>query len=317
MRVFFFVLLTTFVCCSVTLAEEKFPDISKMSDKELSNIPKNVQDRIPLKELLKRTHGEEFTPNIMLSVSFGLAKLMYFNPMPEKQIREAIKKFQRDIGQDQTGELTMGQLDELLRRANRLSDNPIYVPGLGETLDVFGEEDYVTTEGTWTIEGEKHAFPINFSKINCFKSRGTCEVNQVNISIPRLNDSSEGIFIAHSPLTEELQIISWIDNEIVSQGDSKCRTTIMTMNIKNNEVFQITRNKGSDKCVTLPQLKKPRIARLNPGTQFTREFWNSRKEKTNKYINTEFQEQIKALSKIFNSTKEDKRNTTQNNPKPE
>lgn len=317
MRVFFFVLLTTFIWCSATIADEKLPDISKMSDKEFNNLPKDVQDKIPLKEIFKRAPSGDMTPTVMLTVSFSLAKLMYFNPVPEKQVREAIKKFQRDIGQDQTGELTMGQLNELSRRANRLSDNPIYVPGLGETLDVIGEEDYVTTEGTWTIEGEKHAFPINFAKINCFKSRGTCEINQVNISIPRLNNSSQGFLVAHTPYTEELEIISWANNEIVSQGDIKCRTTIMTINIENNEVFQITRNKGNERCLSLPQLKKPRIARLNPGTKFAREFWNSRKEKTNKYINTEVQEQIKALSKIFNSTKEDKKNKTQNNSKPE
>ena len=316
MRVLLFALLATFVWSSTAIADEKLPDISKMSDKELYNLPKDVRDKIPLKEIFKRAPGGDMAPTVMLTVSFALAKLMYFNPMPEKQIREAIKKFQSDIGQGQTGELTMGQLDELSRRSNRLSDNSIYVPGLGETLDVFGEEDYVVTEGTWTIEGEKHAFPINFSKINCSKPRGTCEINQINISIPRLNDSSQGFLVAHAPYTEELEIISWTNNEIVSQGDIRCRTTIMTINIESNEVFQITRNKGNNKCATLPQLKKPRIARLIPGTKASRDFWNNRQMKTKKYINTEVQEQIKALSKILNSTKDDKQKKTQNNSKP-
>jgi len=315
MRVFFFLFLVTFFWCNVTLADEKLPDIRKIPDLEL--IPKDTMDKFLLKDVLKRLHSEDMTPTIMLTVSFALAKLMYFNPMPEKQIREAIKKFQSDLGQDRTGELTMGQLDELTRRSNRLSDDHILVPSIGETLDVMIGGGLATAVGTWTLEGEKHDFPINLTQIDCLKPLGTCETNRIYISIPHLNDPNEGIFMVHTPVIEKFKIISWTNNEVVSQRDSKCRTTIMTMNKNNNEVFQITRNKGNEECVTLPQLKKPRIARLNPGTKTSRVFWNNRQMKTNKYINSEVQGQIKALSTILNSTKKDKQKKTQNNSKPE
>ena len=301
MRVFFYVFLVVLLWLGSALADEKLPDISKMSDKELNNLPKDVMNKITVAEFLKHPLGKKLATVMNLSMSRGLAHLMYFYPMPEKLIREAVKKFQHDIGQPLTGELTMGQLDELTRRSNRISDTPVEVLGLGETLDVFGEDNYVTTKGTWAIEGEQHAYPINHAKIDCLKSRGTCESKQVSIEIPSLKHSSARYFFDH--FTDVFEIISWTDTEVISQGDSRCRTTIMTINIENNEVFQITRNKGNDTCdagiVALPMLEKPRIVRLNPGGQFSRDFWENRKKKTNKYLNAEVQEQFKTIAKTF------------------
>ncbi|MBL7020854.1 MAG: hypothetical protein ISR86_09980 [Nitrospinaceae bacterium] len=308
MRVFFYVFLITFVWNNTVIADEKLPDISKMSDKEFNHLPKDVMNKITVAEFSKHPLGKKVAPLMNIAISRGLGHLMYFYPMPERLIREAVKKFQHDIGQPQTGELTIGQLEELTRRSNRISDTPVEVLGLGETLDVFGEDNYVTTKGTWAIEGEQHAYPINHAKIDCLKSRGTCEAKQVNIEIPSLKHSTARYFFDH--FTEVFKIISWTDTEVISQGDSKCRTTIMTINIENNEVFQITRNKGNKQCsfgiVTLPALEKPRIVRLNPGGHFSRDFWEKRKKKTDKYLNTEVQEQVKTQVKFLNSIKKDK-----------
>ena len=106
---------------------------------------------------------------------------MYFNPPPEEQVTQAIRKFQRDLGQQQTGELTFGQFNKLLKRSEQTSQNPVYAPGLGDKILVFIESGFASAEGTWKLEDEKTAFPINFSKIECLKSRGTCEVIQSEI----------------------------------------------------------------------------------------------------------------------------------------
>lgn len=310
MRVFFLIFLVTFIWHSPAIADEKLPDISKMSDEEINKLPKDVLQRLPMKEVMTRIGGGVFALTIPYLLSDALAKLSYFPPFPEKQIREAIKRFQHDIGQPETGELTLGQYEELELRSTRISDTPVYLPTFVDKLKVYGYSDFVTAEGTWIIEGEKIYDPINHSKINCYKSQGTCEVFQAFTTIPKLSGRGmlgqieDSYTLNMSEYT--FKVISWMDSEVISQSEAKCRTTIMTINIKNNEVFQITRNKG-DSCNTglgnLPQLEKPRISKLIPGYKFSYEFWANRKREARKYLSSDFQNLVKESFKPSDATK--------------
>jgi hypothetical protein len=44
---------------------------------------------------------------------------------------------------------------------------PVTPLGSGLVTTRSWDRGFVTAEGTWTIDGEKHAFPINMSKISC------------------------------------------------------------------------------------------------------------------------------------------------------
>ncbi len=85
---------------------------------------------------------------------------------------EGIKQFQSDIGTAETGELTFGQWQELRRRLTRFGDTPVYVyaGGFCETY-VFVLEGYVSVEGTWILEDEQIAYPINKAIITCDRDR--------------------------------------------------------------------------------------------------------------------------------------------------
>jgi len=201
-------------------------------------------------------------------------------------------------------------------RSTRFTDTPVYLPTFGDEIKVYGYSDYVTTKGTWKIEGEKIYNPINHSNIDCRKSQGTCVVFQAHTEIPKV--SGRGLFgrVEDSytlRISKDIfKVISWTDSEVVSQAGAKCRTTIMTINIKNNEVFQITRNKGDNECdagiVSLPQLEKPRISKLIPGYKFSYEFWSNRKKEARKYLSTDYlklaKETIKPLETAKNKKKE-------------
>ncbi|MBT6248368.1 MAG: TonB family protein, partial [Nitrospina sp.] len=309
-------LLFSIIGFSFALADEKLPDISKMSEEEINKLPKDVIEKLPIKELVNRMGGDKFALVFPFLLSDALAKLGYFPPPSEKQIREAIQKFQRDIGQPETGELTKGQFEELQLRSTRITDTPVYLPTFGDEIKVYGYSDYLTTKGTWIIEGEKIYAPINHSEIRCRKSQGTCEVFQALTDIPKLRGT--GLFgqvkdsYTLRMSNDTFEIISWTDSEVISQTGAKCRTTIMTINIKNNEVFQITRNKGDNECdagiVSLPQLEKPRISKLIPGYKFSYEFWSNRKKEARKYLSTDYlklaKETIKPLETAKNKKKE-------------
>ncbi len=289
---------------------EKLPDISKMSKEEFEKLPKEVRDELPMLDSF-RHFGKEGLARVMeLSVSSSLAKLMYFDPMPESKVREAIKRFQHDIGQAQTGELTISQFAELNRRSTRFTDTPVYLPTTGDELRVYSHSVSVTAEGTWIIEGEKVFYPINHSQINCHKPQGFCDVITVEIGIPKIENENSYVDSSYNlHLNKETySVISWTDSEVISQADGVCRSTIMTINVKNKEVFQITRNMDSNDCdlgiVTLPKLKKPRISRLVPGWQLSWDFWENRRTQTMKFLNPDFQKSFNESINFLKAAKE-------------
>jgi hypothetical protein len=235
-----------------------------------------------------------------LGAEIALSRLMYFD-VQEEALVMAIKKFQRDIGEQQTGVLTFGQWQKLNIRNERSSDRRLTLPSFGKTIKVYAYKDYVSTEGTWRIEGDKIFSPINHAKIKCHKPRGTCKVMQIDFMIPRLDEDSTRYFFN---ITEDVyNIISWSDSEVISQSGVKCRHTIMTIDRSNDEVFQITKNRGTKGCdagiAKFPPLKKPRISRLYSGHAMSTEFWENRKKETDKFMNTDFQKRSKVIEKAF------------------
>jgi len=52
----------------------------------------------------------------------------------------------------------------------RFGDTPVYVGGFGET-DIFVLGGYASVEGTWILEDEQIAYPINKAIITCDRDR--------------------------------------------------------------------------------------------------------------------------------------------------
>jgi hypothetical protein len=97
-------------------------------------------------------------------------------------------------------------------------------------------------------------------------------------------------------------VISWTASEVISQAEGKCRTTIMTINVSNNEVFQVTRNNGRE-CelgvAKLAQLDRPRIARLLPTGKTIFDFWQERSKATLRYRNSEVAQRLERLGEAI------------------
>ena len=314
MRLLLFIFLSVFIWCNIAWSEEQLPDISKMSKKEINSLPPEIGDKLPIGQVYKAL--QKFDPKFQilekileLDVKSALSKLMYID-IQEEALVKAIKIFQRDIGEQQTGVLTVSQFEKLTTRAERSSDNRFVIPVFGETIKIYKEKDYVFTEGTWRIEGEKIYAPINYSKIECHKSRGTCEIRDLDFLIPNLDKRDSDYQFAMNKQTYE--IISWNDSEVISKSFSlgKCRSVIMTIDYSNNEVFTITRNKGTKGCdilgmVNIRPLNKPRISRLYSGYNKSVEFWKKREKETAKFMNPEYQKRLEMLEKSFLKMKQE------------
>lgn len=298
------------VAASTASAQPReLPDLERMTLEEIDALPEEVRGQMPMTQLMRRaleldSAGTRDVPpqSIELLIAYPLMELYYlaWNALTEADRREAVRAFQTKLGEDPTGELTYGQWETLYRMSIRRTDTPVYAGGLGT---VYIYEGRAVAEGSWILEGEQIADPVNTSRIECLKQTQTCTVIQADISVPGLDDENDAYYLNLS--TTRYEIISWTNDEVIARGlggliGTRCRTTLLTLNATSKEVYEITRNANEEGCsldslVSLPPLKAPRVARLVPGFKVTYDFWRDRKKETDAYVNPAFVEALKAL----------------------
>jgi hypothetical protein len=77
---------------------------------------------------------------------------------------------------------------------------------------------FVSAEGTWTIDGDKHAFPINMSKILCYKDR-YCYSSEAHLS--------DNYLVAELELYE---ITKWDETTLEFIKDADCVSYVYVIN---------------------------------------------------------------------------------------
>jgi peptidoglycan hydrolase-like protein with peptidoglycan-binding domain len=181
---------------------------------------------------------------------------------------EGIKQFQQDIGELESGKLTFGQVGEMKRRWTRFHDNEVHALGPDEIL-IYASDGWASVKGTWMLEGEEIAYPINQSEITCRRDLATCLSIQANVIVPGVDKDNQDYYLSVN--SETYDIISWTTGEIVARLADQCRIVLLTLNMHSNEVFEITSNGETEACreayLSPPSLDKPRIARLGPSGQ--------------------------------------------------
>lgn len=285
------------------IAQTDLPDIDSMSVEEIEKLPPEILKELPFTSMMRKVISEsdmEPTEELLgLMVSFHLRD-MYYTPYVEgaDEIRRAVAAFQRDIGAKATGELTMGQFEELNRRAIRRHDSPVYAIGFAGVHRI--EDYFVSASGTWIIENDQIAHPVNTAEINCYKDQKTCQLIQAIIVVPSLESSQVPYHLSLD--TETYEIISWTDNEVISRsfGTDQCRSTVLTINTASEEVYEITRNNNKEGCkfgglLEIPLLEQPQISRLVKRFDTTRAFWKERRKADGEFMNSELRERFQKL----------------------
>lgn len=205
------------------------------------------------------------------------------------------RQFQKDIGAEPTGELTIGQLKELQRRYARFKDTEIHVGGFGDQVTIYRGTGYVSAEGTWVIEGDDDiAFPVNKSKIVCRKYASECLLVQADVMIPSVGKSDDSYMLSVD--YDFYDVVSWNQNEVIAQDSGDCRVTTLTINSNSNEIYEITRNNETESCqqgFNLPSLETPRIARMVPGYETVDKWWDERRDKVSEFANPRFIDEMK------------------------
>jgi hypothetical protein len=74
--------------------------------------------------------------------------------------------------------------------------------------------------------------PINFVRIVCSKERGTCEINDATY-----NQENRFLYLDQS---SEYEIDTWTPSRVTAKIDALCATSLMTVDIKGEQVSIVT-----------------------------------------------------------------------------
>lgn len=269
---FLLIITTMLMTPAVTIADEdgmiRYRNFSPAQVRDMSD--KQRSSTMPMTYIFAAQRGLSVDSELLFGMQ--LNKLMYSGI---QDYRSAIKAFQADLGDPQTGELTVYQIHQLEYRSQMQGLSRVMFP---DEFKSFKGDDYGFVEGTLTILDERIAWPINNYQISCFRSQNMCEVQQVMLDLPS-KDSWVQQYQVMIDSTEYYNVNKWtkdtIDADFPSKPDS-CRTTSLSLNFKTKEFFLITKNAGG-KCEILgqpmPKLTKPRISQVVDGKKiFEEEF---------------------------------------------
>lgn len=295
MRILLLILFSTLLACIANADEdavEKYrnylpEEIAALSDEER-------RSEIPMMYTMAAQTGLGAGAELYFGIQ--LNKLMY--PGVENT-PEAIKSFQRDHGEAQTGTLTVGQIHRLNYLAELQSVGKIHFP----TDYTHGEfNGFASVKGTVKILDERIAYPINRVEISCYKNGMYCEYEQLVLIMPN-EDSWAQIPYLNKFDTEIYEINRWQDGQIdavpANQSPSACRMNTLNLNFSTQEFFEITRNL-KENCETIlgevPKLEKPRISQILDGSEIIDEEFASFTEKAYQAWSTDVRARIEGYN---------------------
>ncbi len=273
---------------------EKNPsNISQESETGTEQKPKSKT----IKEELRSASPVE-RKQVEFGIEMQLHRLMY--PGLEN-FERAVKMFQKDLGEESTGDLTIEQLEELNRRVEGLTVPDFFFPTTFASTDIkFMLNGSATVRGTATIlaNDETIASPVNQVTIECNKREKLCELRMLFLA---RNEKTGSWLCGES--THLFEIISWTDDSIEAKSVDDAvsvRTSSLSLNFKTKEFFWITKNSGRESDAftgeKIEPLKTPRIVQFVDGKKIVSDYFKKLKADARSFWSSEFRRKAETLS---------------------
>jgi hypothetical protein len=307
-------LIALFLCVSAASAQNL--DIDRMSKDDVNKLPEAQLNALPVFKVWEK-QGIGSASLLKVSALMDLRDLGYgFHEAftgNDDQLQRWVTQFQHDIGEPETGILTVAQMDTLIKRLNvvKTSDVTVGLPlGDKDGPQITLNKDLALATGTFIIEGDKIVPPLNITSFECFRQWGYCYQSDVDI------DDTSGSTYYVNPFHMLLSIVSWNDEEVVANNEAICATTTTTINVKAKEVYQITRNNGNQSCTPImPPLAKPQISKLVSGFNVSQDYFAKKRKEADGYRSKDYQQYLEAM-RVAGSADTSSKSKTQTNTPP-
>jgi hypothetical protein len=289
-----FILVTSLFAVTLAFADETaVRKYRNYTPQQINDLPeKEKSSSLPMMYIFAAQRGLSTDPELLFGMD--LNRLMYPGIHDYKA---AVKAFQQDLGDKPTGILTVWQIHNLQQRSEMQRLSRVNFP---DRLSSFKTDDYASIEGTMMIIDEKAMWPINHTKVRCFRGENYCALDQILLTVPD-DKSWTQVYGVIQDSTEHYEIARWDQDSIDTrpkETSDRCRTTSMNLNFKTKEFYYITRNAGGE-CkfldATLDKLPKPRISQILDGAKIISEEFAKIEKAAYDVLASDFRKKVIAL----------------------
>lgn len=287
------VLLVCIISCHVAADDAGMQKYKNYTPEQIQKLPKSVLDSdLPIAYHMAANMG--LSKGSELAFASELNSLMYAGV---HDFDAAVKSFQKDLGDEPTGVLTVWQIHNLEKRAGMQKLADVLFP---DEFSSWISKDYASVVGTMMIHDEKIAWPVNHSELTCYRKSNYCEFKQLYVIFP--NDDSWGQnFQVMTSDVQYYDIVRWSQNTIdavPSSPGNTCRVTEFNLNFKTKEFYQITRN-GENECdisgAKLPKLSKPRVSQIVDGKDIIKSEFRKIQQAAYSVLSSDFKKRVEML----------------------
>lgn len=214
----------------------------------------------------------------MLLTKYYLHQLFYTvdldktdHPADDLEFYSALVAFERRAELQVDGKFTVAEFEKLT-----------YLAQLEHETEISAAFKFVSVtnasasaEGTWTLQGDTIAYPVNRTLIWCWRPDLTCAVFTADIALP----GEDGLAGSATLLTsvQHYDVTRWTASEVQAGGLSACRQTILTVNGETKQVYEVTTDLTKEGCPLLGPMSKPKVAVLEDSSDVIRKAYEARK----------------------------------------
>ena len=201
-------LISLFVVTLSLAVEAAVRKYRNYTPQQIQNIPeKERSSTLPIMYILAAQRGVSVGSELLFGSE--LNRLRYPGLHDYKA---AVKAFQTDLGDEPTGVLTVWQIHNLQQRSEMQGLSRVLFPN---QFSSFKTDDYASIEGTMMIIDEKAAWPINHTKVKCFKNENYCALDQIVLIPPDLGAQHQMVrHVTRRPVVQKLSLIVRFEKSI-------------------------------------------------------------------------------------------------------
>ncbi len=151
--------------------------ILAFDNRPAKNLSKDKEDEVGQKEFeqMKKNKPKDYQ-QLVMSIQAVLGRLGYgtgpFTGIMDEKTRTAIQKYQSNAGLKQSEDLDYLTFKKLMDDMEATEALPVGLPSLSVYVDMWN--DFASAQGTWVISNEKQAFPLQTTKITCYRESNSC-----------------------------------------------------------------------------------------------------------------------------------------------
>lgn len=277
---------------SDALSKTKFP-----ADYISSDVSTSMDRDMPAQQYLQLNNESFDKKDYLFKVETALHQLKFYSGKSSKHDASALKnemmQFQQSLGDSQTGQLTIGELQQLIQRTQAVAPDKFHPVEIYPEKFIFEvSDDSVLTRGTWVaLDFGRGYNNIETSEIRCLREQEKCLEATAFIMDDKAQTTADYDYLTVS--TTYWDITRWDETEVIAENNSHdCVNFTLSMNLSSQQVLMQYRYKNAKSCKHSSDLA-PHTEQLIDGATFAKQFYHQQNKQRQQAYNPRYLEKLK------------------------